>query len=166
MGTNFYWHAPVCPHCGETARNTATYVHPDIIAAMWAVRGGQGHPDPSDYSDLYSHIGKRSAARLYCWDCNKTLCKGGEEGVHYGKGFFDACPSCGAQPTDEKLTATGHPAGVELGFASPNSIRPTGVRGACSFSWAQPPNVVRTVLPAKADALCVADEYGRLYRGR
>ena len=38
------------------------------------------------------HIGKRSAAGWYCWDCRQTLCKGR---VHYGDGYFDRCPICG-----------------------------------------------------------------------
>lgn len=31
------------------------------------------------------HVGKRSAAGWYCWDCHKTLCADGEEFVHYTK---------------------------------------------------------------------------------
>lgn len=31
------------------------------------------------------HIGKRSAAGWYCWDCKQTFCVNGEEHVHYTK---------------------------------------------------------------------------------
>ena len=50
------------------------------------------------------HIGKRSAAGTYCWDCRLTLCKGGEKAVHMSThgahGFYDACPKCGAAGED------------------------------------------------------------------
>ena len=60
------------------------------------------------------HIGKRSAAGLYCHDCGVTLCARaydrwekkeveGEEAVHQGDSFwYDACPKCG-NPSTEKV---------------------------------------------------------------
>jgi hypothetical protein len=37
------------------------------------------------YSRGGRHIGKRSAAGWYCWDCKQTLCANGEQYVHYTK---------------------------------------------------------------------------------
>lgn len=81
------------------------------------------------------HIGKRSAAGLYCWDCKTTLCKDGEEGVHTGKSeWHDACPVCGAIAKEEKLDES--TAGRELGFNKTKSQKKTGVASCSSFSWA------------------------------
>ena len=33
------------------------------------------------YTTKGVHIGKRSAAGMYCWHCRTTLCEQGEEGV-------------------------------------------------------------------------------------
>jgi hypothetical protein len=42
------------------------------------------------------HIGKRSAAGLYCFDCEVTLCKNGEDAIHQGSsGWYNTCPKCG-----------------------------------------------------------------------
>jgi len=38
-----------------------------------------------DHMDPEFHIGKRSAAGMYCWNCGLTLCKDGEEFVHHNK---------------------------------------------------------------------------------
>lgn len=66
-----------------------------------------------DHMDPEFHIGKRSAAGLYCWDCDITLCKDGKEFVHHvKKGIkngktvpldsidiygMEICPTCGLQ---------------------------------------------------------------------
>lgn len=104
-----------------------------------------------DSTDPRVHIGKRSAAVWYCYSCNLTLCRGGESGIHHGKGFHDACPSCGGTPNRS---------------AQPEDVRPTGVAGACSFSWAQEPDAVRRTCEERADEEIVVDEYGRQYTGR
>lgn len=44
----------------------------------------RGYRRIADMDPQY-HIGKRSAAGLYCWDCGKTLCKDGESGIHFDK---------------------------------------------------------------------------------
>lgn len=41
--------------------------------------------DPSNKDDINVHIGKRSAAGTYCWDCGTTLCLDGARYVHYGE---------------------------------------------------------------------------------
>lgn len=50
------------------------------------------------------HIGKRSAAGLYCWDCGITLCKDREAGNHLSESkWFEACHKCGKKREEETL---------------------------------------------------------------
>jgi len=37
------------------------------------------------------HIGKRSAAGRYCFDCGVSLCVDGEDNVHKGGNFNEKC---------------------------------------------------------------------------
>ena len=72
------------------------------------------------------HIGKRSAAGWYCWDCRITLRKDGESGVHQGdRAWHDRCPQCGK--TRAKETIANGAAGLELGFNKSTPTRKTGV---------------------------------------
>lgn len=82
------------------------------------------------------HIGKRSAAGSYCWDCDATLCPGGMNHVHSAryKNWFDACPICGLEPVEETLTES--TAGRELGFNDSKPGRKKGVASCSSFTWA------------------------------
>jgi len=131
------------------------------------------------------HIGKRSAAGLYCWDCRITLCMGGPGNVHHGDSryreeapttgwcptcrrdtataWFKACPMCGKKPVDEKLD--GGAVGLELGFAKPTTELKTGVRSCSSFSWAMLPYEFHRLHllggPKKHDEHTIIDEYGR-----
>lgn len=119
-----------------------------------------------DASDPRIHIGKRSAAGLFCWDCDRTLCPGGKAGIHMGGNhpWPDACPQCGAKNNPEGVAAG--PGALELGFAPPRDERPKGVRGTSSFSWAQNPDTVRRACEAHMDESVVIDEYGRALTGR
>jgi Zn finger protein HypA/HybF involved in hydrogenase expression len=84
------------------------------------------------------HIGRRSAAGLYCWDCNITLCASGDEGIHYSKNRWHVkCPKCGRPPVREKLSDSA--AGRELGF-NKKPANKKGVGTCCSFSWAIMPH--------------------------
>ena len=96
-----------------------------------------------------AHIGKRSAAGLYCWDCGVTLCRGR---VHYDNERYDVCPKCGKAPVKE---ADGGMAFRELGFNKSTPRKKEGVASCSSFSWAVQPDEWR--------GLCrfVYDEYGR-----
>ena len=74
-----------------------------------------------DTMDTEIHIGKRSAAGLYCDKCEVTLCKDGVAGVHHSKSSWHSrCPKCGAS----------------------KSAKGTRVRCSCSFSWAMRPEEV------------------------
>jgi hypothetical protein len=58
------------------------------------------------YTSDGQHIGKRSAAGVYCERCKQTLCKDGPQGIHKGQSaWHKACPSCDT-PSDELPTAS------------------------------------------------------------
>lgn len=138
MGTNFYWMMP----------------DPDKCASC-------GRSDPKEEG---GHIGKRSAAGRYCWDCRVTLCTGGERAIHSGySAFADECPKCGAKPVEE--TWNQGAAGVELGFAKSAQDKPTGVRSCSSFRWATHPDEVRRRCEEAGENEIVEDEYQRRYTG-
>lgn len=114
-----------------------------------------------DDLDPLRHLGKRSAAGPYCWDCDMTLCLGGPSAVHSGVGFHSKCPRCGGKPK-------GIPQAVrlELGFAEPNQERPTGVTSASSFGWAHDPvTATLYLLGAGAAREVVESEYGERLTG-
>ena len=118
------------------------------------------------------HIGKRSAAGMYCWDCNVSLHKLGENEVHNTHGiykghdlnqmiaereeyWYDKCPECGQRQKEETLTDSS--AGRELGFNKNPPEKKTGVASCLSFSWAmKPDHFARNVVE-------VWDEYSRQY---
>ena len=99
------------------------------------------------------HIGKRSAAGKYCWDCRKTLCKGGEEKIHYDYEWYNDCPVCG-KPYVKKENTAGM---VELGFSK--EIENKGVGTCCSFNWAVAPERVVGNKRLKK----VKNEYGEVF---
>lgn len=124
-----------------------------------------------------THIGKRSAAGMYCWDCGVSLCKRGAKYVHHGPsrgvrhhpdGHVDwshyqedhdldwhkVCPKCGKAREEEADGGTGF---RELGFNKTTPRKKTGVASCSSFSWA--------IAPESWPKLCrcVWDEYGRKY---
>jgi hypothetical protein len=126
--------------------------------------------------DPHFHVGKRSAAGWYCWDCRRTLCIEGEAKIHFGGRLAGSCPSCGKEPEKESLETSA--AGRELGFNKSEPGKLVGVRSACSFTWAMPWQRFREVMndmPEKcfacqqplpgnsAPAFPFEDEYGRAY---
>jgi hypothetical protein len=119
------------------------------------------------------HAGKRSGAGSYCWDCKITLCAAGNDAVHMGKSsWFETCPKCGSKPIKESLDDSA--IGKELGF-NQSSLKRTGVRGVCSFSWGIHPNTLATTVlesciscPSCQRAYedpekVIEDEYGKLF---
>jgi len=107
---------------------------------------GHRHNDDPKY-----HIGKRSAAGLYCWDCGATLCVGGESRVHYGGPLYDKCPICGKARIEESLEQSS--AGRELGFNKSKPRKKTGVSSCSSFTWARDIGKIQKIV----------DEYGTVY---
>jgi len=107
-----------------------------------------------DENGYERHIGKRSAAGAFCWDCGVTLCADGNSGVHLNGRWLKECPGCGEKPTEEDLGVSS--GGRELGF---NRIKPkakTGVKSCCSFSWAISPEDFK-----KLKGGHIRDEYDR-----
>lgn len=114
--------------------------------------------------DPIVHIGKRSAAGLYCWKCNVTLCIGGVEKIHYGRNnWYSVCPICHEAPINESQQGSGY---VELGLAEPKPERPYDVRSCASFSWAQDHIQVLETCNKNLDTQIIADEYGRKLTGK
>ena len=107
------------------------------------------------------HIGKRSAAGWYCWDCNVTLCKGGEEEIHIGCkkpnhifctcDWYDDCPVCHKKTFEEGIVNSS--IGRELGFNKTEYKKKTGVTSCSSFRWAIKKEELKKVKTIK-------DEYG------
>jgi len=111
-------------------------------------RKGKTHRD-----DPPHHIGKRSAAGFYCWDCRATLCKEGEAGIHNGiSEWRSKCILCGTPVPDESLSEGA--AGKELGF-NKDPLKRKGVASICSFTWAVEPESIKRLK-------FVEDEYGKV----
>ena len=88
------------------------------------------------------HIGKRSAAGPYCWDCGRTLCLQGDKYVHYTRAengspieWVQNCPRCNKR-YEHPLDFYDGAAGRELGFNKKPFERKTGIQSCSSFSWA------------------------------
>lgn len=145
MGTNFYW--KLTPALPTLPTSLKTPFGEDVPVTVSV-----------NTDDPKVHIGKRSGAGPYCWDCRLTLCKGGVAKIHTGRSdFFDACPKCGQKRNTNALP---HSTMVELGFKSPDVVVPKGVEGAASFSWAQDPVRVRAFCQAHPEESIIEDEYG------
>jgi hypothetical protein len=118
----------------------------------WRERLGE---DDLGLDDPRVHIGKRSGAGYYCWDCDESLHELGIEGIHTGiDRWLDACPRCGKRKTE-----------------GPEPVRdlarlPVGVAKCCSFTWSASPRRVRAVCAAQLDTKIVVDENGLDFTGR
>ena len=111
------------------------------------------------------HLGRRSAAGLYCWSCGVSLRIGGESLVHSSRAdpfnaevhreeWYDKCPICGEAPRDENWSNSS--AGRELGLNKEPYGEKTGVSSCSSFTWA--------VRESSLNRLkCVKDEYGHRF---
>lgn len=110
------------------------------------------------------HIGKRSAAGLYCYDCRLPLIDPpGEVLVHATAARQrETCPRCGKGQVEQPHNA----AFVELGIAEPVQARLTGVQGASSWSWAQRPEDVTARCNRHLFEHVIVDEYGRTLTGQ
>ena len=150
MGTNFYWYVDVPEPRTVTLPN----------GKKVTIGSGLDDDDPN------IHIGKRSAAGAYCWDCDITLCKEGNDSVHRaGSMWHNQCPKCGKKPI-ESADEVALPAKVELGHADARTGRPDGVQCCSSFLWAQEPEDVLLDCARNSSQIIISDEYGSDYTGR
>lgn len=104
-------------------------------------------PEQDRSDDIRIHIGKRSMAGKYCYECGTTLCAPGSRSVHetsysFGRGsmtvrWHETCPSC-----DKAVTT-----------------------GACSFTWTlmQHLRTAQDLARTIPDQAVIMDEYGREY---
>jgi hypothetical protein len=119
MGTNFYWK--------EIPKEFKKYI-PHV--KKWF--GDVGH------DDVLVHIGKRSAAGKYCYECGTTLKKAGTDNIHdcMYDDWYSECPICGREGTP-----------------------------ICSFRWTMLRH--KWLIEALADEgwtkKCIVDEYGDSY---
>ena len=116
------------------------------------------------------HIGKRSAAGHFCFDCDTTLCVDGPERVHYCRTgnrdtqWHTSCPMCGKMPNQENMAQSS--GGLELGFNKNPYVKKTGVASASSFSFAMSLRDLKRALKhdfGKLSKAIVVDEYDREY---
>uniref|UniRef100_A0A6H1ZCI3 Uncharacterized protein n=1 Tax=viral metagenome TaxID=1070528 RepID=A0A6H1ZCI3_9ZZZZ len=126
------------------------------MSCNYYLSGNKNSDDPE------FHIGKRSAAGYYCWNCRKTLCMGGESKIHYtGHDWSETCLVCGAKKEKESLETSS--AGRELGF-NKNPSKRSGVRSVSSFTWAMPKEILTKKLKGKLWLFKpIEDEYGRKF---
>lgn len=123
MGTNFYW---------KTSLPTT-----EILPT------GETIEVKIDDMDPRIHIGKRSVAGKYCHDCNITLCKLGNDRVHYSTGrqdWYATCPKCNTS--------------IDV------------IEETCSFNWAQNSEKVRETCISFSAKNIIIDEYGQEYTGQ
>jgi hypothetical protein len=114
-----------------------------------------------EYDNPKTHIGKRSAAGIWCWDCGVTLYMGGVSELNGSRdaGWYDKCPECGKyKEVPEPLEISS--AGRELGFNKNKPIKKTGVKSCSSFNWAMCPSILEK-LSTKGKP--IIDEYGNRY---
>jgi len=98
---------------------------------------GYDKEDDDDFDNRMDpkwHIGKRSAAGHYCFDCDITLCKDGPTRVHYDAKWYDKCPVCGKKPVIEEMENSS--VGMELGFNKNETKLKKGVASVSSFTFA------------------------------
>lgn len=95
------------------------------------------------------HIGKRSAAGIWCWDCGCV--------VEYKITHIE-CPSCHKkyQPYSEDFTTNS--VGRELGLNTNPPKKKTGLASCSSFTWAITPEAFKASKRRK-----IYDEYHRIY---
>ena len=123
MGTNYYLKG-----YGREFNDSMDTQRKNKMGTNYYIKGLK---DYNTTMDPMWHIGKRSAAGTFCFNCGITLCKGR---VHYDDGYYDRCPICGESKKEEDLTESS--AGIELGFNKNPLVIKTGVASASSFSLA------------------------------
>ena len=112
--------------------------------------------------DVHVHIGKRSAAGAYCWDCGATLCLGGTNDIHTSDATWSKnCPACHRSADGGNISGA---AAVELGFTRVGPDK-QGITSCSSFTWTMLSHKWKLEKMREEGCLdvCVEDEYGRKY---
>lgn len=179
MGTNYYFFRPLTEDetnaiklVGNLYGDQDIWTPPEPLAVPESIReatraNSTFQRNRVNRGDVYfgsgsryqNHIGKRSAAGLYCWDCQMTLCIGGITAVHKsGKDWYEACPKCRQKPKERNRAVM-----MELGFAKPALGAIQGVSSCSSFSWALDDASFHEWAARNGDHECIRDEYGGLF---
>lgn len=120
MGTNFYW-KELPKEFKRYKANVEKYIG-----------------DCDDTHNVLLHIGKRSAAGLYCYECGTTLNKYGTDFVHDSMydDWYEVCPICGREGTP-----------------------------ICSFRWTFMKHkwMIEKLAHEGCKEKCIVDEYGDSY---
>jgi len=163
MGCNFYW------NLGFNVDGKTTWYDPKKVKTVLPTR----EETSLHYftHDTDKHLGKRSAAGHYCWDCQVTLCKGGPSKIHYSCEhpigcncrWYDKCPHCGKESVKEGLDSGA--IARELGFDKSKPRARTGVSSCSSFSWGLDPEKVKEICRKHGDDNVVINEYGDVMTG-
>lgn len=126
------------------------------------------NPNNLDKDHPKIHIGKRSAAGLYCYDCGIYLTAESTQYAHMQESFkkeiqcittksFDGvCPNCGKSRQKDSFSS----AFKELGFDQPKTEL-TGVQGCSSFTWTMMLHKSRITELLTSDDKVIIDEYGK-----
>lgn len=125
------------------------------------------HGHQGDESMWY-HIGKRSAAGNYCYDCGSTFNMDGTQLIHFSQqkrlGWSKVCPGCGKSADDGKDHY--NPIMIELGFEKPGEKPTSGIAGASSFTWTLMRHLWELERKKDYDRPLVVDEYGTEYTAK
>ena len=144
MGTNYYWMNGFI----EDPRQFGQFIDEAEIEMR---------------DDPRVHIGKRSAAGRWCWDCGVSLAREGTREVHYRSTWHDACPACG-KTWDESIPITRGTGGMELGFVKAADVPKVGVSSCSSFTWTMMEHKRRATAYSRAqdfeDKKVIRNEYG------
>lgn len=148
MSTNFYWNIE-----GHVRREV-------VLPTGKTLQLTRGYDD----MDPDVHLGKRSGAGRFCWDCMVTLNKGGNAAIHMGRSdWHPACPKCNKTEKDNYPTRFDKVVDFEKEVVT--DARPKGIAPCCSFSWAQDPDGVLIILKERPNEPLVIDEYDVPYTG-
>jgi len=124
---------------------------------------------------LAVHIGKRSAAGWYCFDCGTTFSRHTCE-LHFGQKSFDvdcparnynvseSCPGCGKKPDMSSPQVKEGGAMLELGFSK--TMPQQGITPCCSFTWTLMKHRRKLLELLKFKKKVVVSEYGDQYTAK
>ncbi len=120
--------------------------------------------------NIQVHIGKRSAAGSYCYDCGSVFHQHTSE-LHSGRDsdffkYLDSCHGCGKRR--EERTVFPSSAGIELGFNKAEEVKKEGIGSCSSFTWTLMKHKweLQKLASKKNRKKIVEDEYGRKYTAK
>ena len=117
------------------------------------------------------HIGKRSAAGSYCFDCGTTLYDGGTVSIHtgdnnevYGR-WLGACPSCSKKASDTHSSKSNS---IDtINNLSPFSSK-SGISMSNSFTWTLLKHkwTILEMVKTNSSEKVIVNEYGEFFSAK